>query len=154
MECETAIEKYLKYPGGIKIPLLLRVHMLFCQSCRSEIQLLKIEFQKIRNSAPYEIPEDITETVMAQVQLLEKSYENEISYFKWIAVGVIIVGSRFVFTFSDSLVWLQGHFGKQLDIPLNIILGLVMTGYAILFVGTHIDDIKRNVPYLTEKFHL
>ncbi len=154
MECETVISKYLERSETFRIPVLLRFHTLFCPECRDEIEKLRAEFEKLKAYPPHEIPVDITENVMARVQLLEETYEHEISCFKWIAVGIVIIGSRFLFTYSDSHVWLQGHFGKQFDIPLNIILGLIVTAYAILFVGTHIDDIKKYIPYLTEKFHL
>ena len=85
--------------------------------------------------------------IMAEIYNSEEEYEQTISYFKWISVGLVIVMSRLLFSFSDTHTWLKGQFGMNFEIPLNIVLGLLITIYAGIFIASHIDDIKEYIHF-------
>lgn len=146
MKCDSAMQKFLELDNGASIPFLVRLHTLRCRKCRLEIREMRIRLAVFEYHPPYEAKRDASDEIMRTIIANEKLYSSGMSFKKWIAVGLVILLSRFAITFSDTLAWLQNQFGSSLDIPLNIVLGLAMSIYAVLFIGTHMDDIKKMIP--------
>ncbi|MGL4369965.1 MAG: hypothetical protein ACRCUT_09890 [Spirochaetota bacterium] len=142
MSCEKKIEKFMHLDRGEAIPLSLRFHILFCRRCRNEIFSLLKSFDSIRGKAPFEIPFDMSDLVMKRIEFLEIDYAHNISNTKWISAGIVIFASIFLVSFSDWADWLSVHTEGYFDIPLYIVMGLSLTVYSSLFIGTHLEYLK------------
>ncbi len=145
MKCDKAMSMFLELDNNAVVPLRLRAHMLFCPRCRAEINTLAEELLVLRHLSPFDPGIDIAAEVMEAISKLSPVPEHTISNLKWISVGSIILMSLFLISFSKSQQWLTARFGGHLMIPLSVVMGLAMSLYAILFISTHLEELKRNV---------
>jgi len=150
MKCERFINRFLELDNRSMMPLSLCLHMLICPSCRKEINRLRDQLESFRDLHPYILPRDMSDKVMIAVYESEERHCGNVSYFKWLTVGFLIVSGRVLFTYSDSFAWLQMKFGSQLDLPLNIILGLAVSLYSIFFILANLEDCKKIIPYISD----
>jgi predicted anti-sigma-YlaC factor YlaD len=145
MKCDRAMKMFLELDNNEAVPLRVKAHMVFCPRCRAEITAMAEELLVLRHLSPYEPDADITAEVMAAILKLSPVPEHTISNIKWLSVGSIILMSLFLISFSESLQWLTTRFGAHLMIPLSVVMGLIMSLYAILFISTHLEELKVNV---------
>ncbi|MBN1533633.1 MAG: hypothetical protein JXA20_13270 [Spirochaetes bacterium] len=145
MKCDDAILRFMELDNRETLPLRVRFHMLRCRHCRQEIRSLRRILDEQLGASPFMLERDLSAPLQSYLRQSEVSYHREISYVKWLSVGVVILSGRILVTFSDTLAWLQDRFGSSLDIPLNIVLGLALSIYALCFIGTHIDELKKTI---------
>ncbi|MCP4138613.1 MAG: hypothetical protein GY754_47090 [bacterium] len=143
MKCNKAIERFLELDNYTALPFSIRLHTTFCPKCENEIFSLQEKFNSLHNAVPFKPEFDITNSVMSEIALLETSYEHNVSNLKWFSVGAIILGSIFLIPFSNNLSWLRVYFGANLEIPLSIVMGLAISVYAVLFIGSHLEELKK-----------
>jgi hypothetical protein len=86
---------------------------------------------------------DVSDAVMSAVLGSHGAYGKRMALYKWIGTGATIFASIFVLTLSDSLALLKAHYGGNLEVPLSIVMGVVITIYAAIFIGTHMDEFNR-----------
>ncbi len=151
MKCSRIIDHFLELEDTLSIPFSLRLHILFCRECRGEIFVLRDIFKSFRNTAPFEMTGNISDFVMYRIKGSEINIDNTISSFRWLIVGSVILASMFLVPFSNSLLWLKVHFGRDLLIPLNIVMGLVISIYSVFVIGAHIDELKTFMNSLYRK---
>lgn len=145
------MEQFLALDNGKSIPLNIRIHILFCSQCRIEIFNLKKNIDSLQGDSLHQTPFDLTESIMKNIELLEISYEHNISIVRWVTVGLIILLSMFLIPFNTPLSWARDQFGGTLEIPLSIIMGLAITVYAIVFIGTHTKELSRITQWVEKK---
>lgn len=143
MKCNSIMKCFMELDNYRSLPLQIRGHLIFCTRCRKDILSMRRALETILNKKPYDTSEDLSNNIMEQIATSQVIYKMDISSLKWISVGLIIFASIFLVSFSEPLNWLKGHFGWRLEVPLNIVLGLVISLYATLFIGTHIDEMKN-----------
>jgi hypothetical protein len=151
MKCNRIVERFLELEDNLSIPFSMHLHILFCRECRSEIFALRDIFKSFRNTAPFEMTGDVSDFVMYRIKESEVNNGNHISSFRWLMVGSVILASIFLIPFSHSLLWLKFHFGRDLLIPLNIVMGLVISIYSVFIIGAHIDELKTFMNFLYRK---
>ncbi len=145
MKCDDAISRFLELDNRESPPLRVRLHTFLCGRCRAEISMMQKVLDTQIGAALYAPDHDLSGRIMAILDKGDVSYGREISYFKWLFVGFVILSGRVLVTYSDTMAWLQNRFGGSLDIPFNIVLGLALSIYALCFIGTHIDDLKKTI---------
>ncbi|MBN2080531.1 MAG: hypothetical protein JW838_16295 [Spirochaetes bacterium] len=152
MNCKEIQRLFLEMDNDSRIPLAVHLHTFFCPRCRRDIALLGARFDSLREEAPYPMDRDLCERVMAEVFNSDISYEHEVSPTQWGVVGFIILMSLFLIPFSDSFGWLRGHFGRGLELPVSIVLGLAMTIFALAGVFSHMEGLKKIMERLPKRF--
>lgn len=143
MKCDKHMNRFLELDNGDHLPLTSRFHLLVCPRCRREVSAMTIELAILRDSAPHYADADLSRIVMEKIFTAAVGEEHFISNLKWIIVGFIMMISTVLIGYSDTTLWLRDHFGPNLIIPLSIVLGLTFSCYAVMFVGTHIDELKK-----------
>lgn len=138
MKCEKAIDKYLSLDNNQSMPLSLMIHLFTCKQCKKEIEDLRTTFATLQNP-PYAI--SLENKIMQQI-MLQKSYYQKVSNFNWVAVGLIIVLSIGVISYSDTLQWLSLHFGNKILVPLYLVMGCIVSGYIGSYVATHLKKLE------------
>ncbi len=151
MKCNRIVERFLERDYNDSIPLSIRLHLFVCHRCRREIFELRSLFKSLRDTAPFDMEVDLSDLVMYRIRESEINYGNTISPIKWLLVGSVILASIFLIPFSDSHLWLKVHFGRDLLIPLNIVMGLVISIYSVFVIGAHIDRLKTLMNFLYQK---
>jgi len=153
MNCDKIIEKFMKLDNQTGIPLSIKIHILFCSKCRNEIFSLREAFNTVKGFMPFEIKKDLSNDIMDIINKLEIDYEYNISNIKWLTPGIIILLSIFLIPFNNYLGWLRMHFGGNIEIPLAIVMGLIISVYAAIFTGTHMEGMKKIQRYIIDKVH-
>ncbi len=152
MKCEEAVQFFLKQEDN-KLPLLLKLHMMFCPGCRKEIHELQGIFSGALGNPPFIMARDMSESVMSTIALSELNREIDFSPLRWLLVGLTIFASIFLISYSDSFIWMKEHFGSGLEIPLNLVLGIAITCYAVFYIGTHLESAKKLAGIIIDKIH-
>jgi hypothetical protein len=147
MKCEKAVSMFLSLDNGQPKPLSLVIHTYFCPGCAAEIMKLEKVFKIIHAEYCFSMNTDVTLDVMKRINKASPLYVKEISYLKWISAGLVILASRFAVSYSDSMIWLNQHFGSSYEIPMNIVLGISITIYASMFISSHLDDLKKKLNF-------
>jgi len=141
MKCEKIINEFLRSESN-RVPLLIRLHLLQCAQCRHEIADLQNKIAMLRSDSAYKLPFDMTAQIMNRISLLGEIHARDLSDSKWIVTGVTIVASIILVTYSEPFRWLDRYFGGSFEIPLNIVMGIVITIYSAFYIGTRLDRLK------------
>ncbi len=152
MRCEKAIARFLDLDQQERLPLALRLHLAHCAKCRNEVRSLSQTFHSLGDVSGVVMPRDMGDGVMRMIRLSATTYGRSMSLFNWMSGEILIIASLVLIQFNDPRVWLEGHFGGSLEVPLNIVLGLVITVYSSVFIGTHLKEFKGFVGRVQKKF--
>lgn len=151
MKCEKVMDHYCRLDVDERLPLRVRIHMLFCPACRHEVQYMEEKLVNFEGTFPFSMEHDASDAIMQMVRMSPVQYRREVSSFKWLFSGFIIFASIMLLPFSKSLSWLNDYFGRQLMLPLHIVMGIAITIYAVLYVGTHLEQLKASIDNMLER---
>ncbi len=143
MKCNRIMDDYIMSDATNGIPLRVRFHMMFCNSCKEEINKMSKSIKSMEGVFPFKMEIDLTDKIMEKVEELELYYKKSISSFKWITAGTMIFSSIFLIQYSDSFSWLKSQFGGDFEVPVNIAFGLIVSVYALAFTTSHLDGFKK-----------
>ncbi len=148
MKCEIFSEKYLALDNRRKPDLLMKLHALFCPHCREEAHYLEGIYRRVSDAGPDLMPRDLTASIMLTIKREGVTYGRKVSFFNWISAEVIIVLSIVLVQFSDSLPLLKEHYGRELELPLYLIMGVLIT----IFSASLVNSQMKNALDLKERF--
>jgi len=141
MNCEKNIRRYLMQDNTEKIPLIVRLHVSRCSRCRAEITKLSKELSRLRETNDIVMPMDITDSIMARVAMI-RTKPREANITRWVVAGGTIIFGIALLSFSETLSEMQDFFGSDLDFPLHLVLGLIITFYASITAAVHLTRLK------------
>lgn len=142
MKCESFMRSYVSLDNGERPSLSLRLHLRSCARCRREAALMEWELSSLRRDETLPDAPDRTREIMARISAGDVTYGRSVPLYNWVSGEVIIIVSIVLARFSDSLVWMNAYFGMNLEVPFNIVLGILLTVYSSVFIGTHMKEIK------------
>ncbi len=151
MNCRTFTERYLDTETASNLPILASLHLLVCPACREEVRRMEQALASLRRSAEAPQVRDMSREIMARITILEPDWESrvepvqEIALANWIAVGLLIIAGFFFADMNQSFVWMKISFGKGLDIMISVVMGIVFTIYAAVFIASHMDFIANRI---------
>jgi predicted anti-sigma-YlaC factor YlaD len=61
----------------------------------------------------------------------------------WTAGGAVILASLVLVQFSDVVSWLSAELGSVVDVALGVMLGIALTAYIMLLVGSNLQAVRR-----------
>ena len=140
--------------------LALELHLLFCPRCASALrryrlgrELLASSFQDPELKIPsLELP-DLGSPVMARL-FDDKSFSEQqegavdaLSFRRWVITGCVIVISLVSVFFCLDFMELSASAGSSLIIPMGLTIGIFISAYSALFIGSHLKE-------LSERFNL
>ena len=153
MNCERIQKKFLEMDNGSRVPVPVMIHTLFCSRCRRIISVLSGRFASLRSEAPFDMDRDLCEQIMLDVFSSNVQYDNHVSGLQWGVAGAIILVSMFLIPFSNSFGWLRNYFGRGLEIPVSIVLGLTLSIFALTGIFSNLEELKKFTKYLPKKIH-
>lgn len=142
MKCKRFITEFLGLDDPSNMGLNMRLHMLMCANCRGESDKILAIMKELGGTSPYRINSSVSGMVMSQIALKENFRGSHITWGKWFAIGAVIFFSMFLINFSDSFIWLKSEFGAELTLPLSIVLGSILTLYAVIVTGINHESMK------------
>jgi hypothetical protein len=152
VECEKFMQIFLELDNGEALPEGAAAHLETCARCAAEARGLEELMSSPRvwgNLAP---GESLVSGVMARIVKGQAAWaagkeffsENrrELSLRNWVGTGLFILLGMFLIPFSTILPELN-RIIPGLRIALPLVLGLVITLYGALFIGSHLNVFRR-----------
>jgi hypothetical protein len=130
------------------------LHLLVCPDCAQEIERFEVCRDIMRNDFMFPTP-DLEDTVMSMISAEEgeiaEAQETEVpggfSIKGWIIAGIIMLVSLATLFFGLDFNKVVLVAGMSFTIPIGITIGIVLTSYGALFIGSHLK-------MLSERFNL
>lgn len=146
MLCEFFRDRYDRLDAGERPGLLLRLHLMSCPSCREEFERSEAAIASYRRAfgaeaSPSGGSDDLEERIMAAVRLLPPPKRSG-GLRNWILVGLVIALSMALIPFGDDFNAIKALFGTSYTLPLMLVLGIVITLYGAVFIGTHMAELE------------
>lgn len=143
MKCDKAVEKFMELDDYRAIPVILRLHIMFCRRCRGEVAALTAALDIVAAESPFNAQRGLSLSIMNKIERGSLSHVRKVSGVKWVLSGTVIFFSILLLNFSDSFIWLEEQFGSQYTLPLSVVLGLVLTAYLSIVVGCNYEAVKK-----------
>jgi hypothetical protein len=153
MSCEKILDKVYEYSSGEKrgdMPLLTRIrvglHILVCPDCAQVLD----RFEVYKDSSYSELSSPII-TMMIDGKGDESKTEGEdipggFSTRGWVIAGLVMLVSLATAFFGLDFNKIAREMGMSFLLPIGITIGIVLTVYGAIFIGSHLKE-------LTERFY-
>jgi hypothetical protein len=158
MSCENVMDKVYEFSGAQAPPLLTRIwiglHILVCPDCAREIERFEECRDILRNDffprAPV-LEDSLMAIITAEEGEAAGADEAELpggfSTRGWVIAGLVMLVSLATVFFGLDFNKVALAAGMSFMIPVGITIGIVLTCYGALFIGSHLKE-------LTERFGL
>jgi hypothetical protein len=149
MNCEevmnTAYEFEGNEPPSFFTRLRIQLHLLHCSHCAGEIARLETVRLLMRDSFFPSAPEGLEERIMRSIGLEEPEPYHEIagvSFRHWVVTGLIILVSLSTSFLGMEFSKVADHWGSSFLLPIGITIGVVVSAYGALFIGSHLKELS------------
>jgi hypothetical protein len=129
------------------------IHLFICPRCARELKNLE-EAQEILRTGFFLPPPDLEEPIMSRIyeecpETEEKHYEIPagVSFRGWVITGLVVLFSLVTSFFGMDFERVAASQGSSFLLPVGLTIGIVLTGYGALFIGSHLKE-------LSERFRL
>jgi len=145
MRCDEFLDRHDRLDSGEEPGLFLRLHLASCPACRARVAEQAAALEAIRAAAAgpldAELEDAIEDRVMAAVHLLPRP-RRELHARDWAISGLVIFASLALVPFDANYGLLRDLVGESFTMPLCLVLGLVVTIYGAVFIGTHMEELE------------
>ena len=156
MRCTKIMDMVYDYSGGESMPLLQQIrvglHLLVCPDCAQEVERFEVCKEVLRRDFLPDSP-SFEDAVMAQIAVeKETAIEDEedmvlvpggISTRGWVVAGLIILVSLGTAFFGLEFNRVALAAGMSFLLPVGITIGVVLTTYGALFIGSHLKELSE-----------
>ncbi|MDL2228792.1 peptidoglycan-binding protein [Treponema sp. OttesenSCG-928-L16] len=128
-------------------------HAVHCRHCSEKIRRLEMTKDVlVRDFFPPTggFDELIMGRIYAEMEENPEESHDTVPFRSWIITGVVIVASLLSALFGINSRHLADFFGTSFILPLGLTIGCIISIYGILFIGTHLEELKE----LGERFRL
>lgn len=153
MTCTAAREQIVELEAGREPSPELARHLEACEGCRRLFDRLR----RLEAATPVVGPpvpraaDAFTARVMRAVHEARaepKASSPAVGLRGWTAGSLVIVASLVAIQFSDVVDWLRGSLGPVIDVAIATMLGLALTAYLLLLVGSNLTTVRRALRWL------
>jgi hypothetical protein len=166
MTCHEVMDKIYEYAGEPVPPLLhirMALHLFFCPRCARELERFE-EARDILRTGFFPPAPDFEETVMKRLRnevfpeaaAGEEEYlspeeagppagvpDTGISFRGWVITGLVALFSLSTSFFGFNFSRLAASEGMSFLLPVGITIGVVLTCYGALFIGSHVKELSE-----------
>ena len=158
MNCAKILDMVYEYSGEEpgSMPLLAQMqvglHLLFCPDCAQAVERFEVCRDMLRFDFMPPSP-GLEDTVMGMIAVEEGNSLEEaeipggFSTRGWVIAGLVMLVSLATVFFGLEFNKIALAAGMSFMIPVGITIGLALTSYGALFIGSHLKE-------LTERFGL
>ncbi|MDR2479446.1 MAG: peptidoglycan-binding protein [Treponema sp.] len=161
MSCAKILDKVYEYSGGewetgSSMPLLLQLqvglHLLICPDCAQEVERFEVTRDILRNDFLPPAP-GFENSVMAMIAAEDaEAFDTEevpqeipggLSTRGWVITGLIILVSLATAFLGLDFNRVARAAGMSFLLPVGITIGIVLTSYGALFIGSHLKEFSE-----------
>ena len=138
--------------AGNSMPLFSQMqiwlHTLICPNCAQEIERFEV-IKSVMREDFFPASPGFEDSIMARIATEEEQTEDiyaipgGISTRGWVISGLIILLSLATAFFGLDFQNLASETGMSFLLPLGITVGIVLTTYGALFIGSHLKELSE-----------
>jgi hypothetical protein len=140
-------------PPSLLFQLKMGIHLFFCPRCAGEIKKLE-EVREILKTGFFPPSPELGDIILSRIgeeapEGEEKSYgiPAGFSFRIWVITGLVVLFSLATSFFGMDFEEIATSEGSSFLLPVGLTIGIVLTGYGALFIGSHLKE-------LSERFRL
>jgi len=150
MDCQTAMDTVYETEKDTPLPLLihmrLELHLLFCSACARELKNLQ-RIQEIMKTDFFPVSPDFGNLLMERLSeetALEEATDAPAGFSLrgWVITGFFVLLSLSSAFFGMNFVHIADAEGSSFLLPVGITIGVVLTCYGALFIGSHLKQLS------------
>ena len=153
MDCKKIINIFyqddnLTFFNQMRIDL----HTFFCSECAEEIERYE-NARAVMKEEFFQPSPDIEDILMARINMEALDEEEEqaelnivpgaLSTRRWVAAGIILMVSLVTAFFGLDFKNLASESGMSFMLPMGITIGILLTTYGALFIGSHLKELSE-----------
>lgn len=147
MTCRRARKLILELDADEQPPEHLGEHLGSCARCR-DLRARLVHVERNARLTPTTAPDPaltsrIMHAVRTQAHRPGEWAGTPVRLRGWAAGGTVIVASMVAVQFSEVVDWLQRALGPVIDVALGVMLGLALTIYVLVLVGSNLESVRR-----------
>ena len=165
MKCSKVLDYVYQFSGGgsgigDSMPLLNQIqvwfHVFFCHDCAEKIEQLERTndimkedfFPALSKTSGFDSWREMEDSIMVKIAVEEEpevSYANagSLSMRGWVIAGVLIFVSFITAFFGFDFQNVARESGGSFLIPVGITIGIVLTIYGALFIGSNLEELSE-----------
>jgi hypothetical protein len=140
--------------GEYTMPLFTQIqiwlHTFFCPACANEIQRYELTRDIMRHDF-FPLSPNLEDSIMAKIAAEEEHAEilaphvipGGLSTRGWVITGLIIFISLATVFFGLDFQKLADETGMSFLLPVGITIGIFLTTYGALFIGSHLKEFSE-----------
>ncbi len=145
MDCRDVMEYVFKLDNDEALPAAVAQHLSTCESCRTHAEQLGEVLTGIQREWAVREDPDLTERIMSLVarEASGVAHDQPTRLRSWIIVGALILVGVTGLRFSEVMTMLRQSVGPIIDVAMSVILGIFLTGYICMLVGSNMGRVLR-----------
>ena len=150
MDCHTVMDTVYESDKDSSLPIItqLRIglHLLLCPSCSEEMKNLRHVEEIMKTDFLPPSPEfgDLLMERLCEETVMEEEINAPagFSFRGWVIIGFFILLSLSSTFFGINFVLIANTEGLSFLLPVGLTIGLVLTCYGALFIGSHLKKLS------------
>jgi hypothetical protein len=150
MDCQTVLDTVYEAEKDSSLPFLTQMriwlHLLLCPSCAGELRNLR-NVEEIMKTDFFPPSPDFEALLMERV-VEETDMEEQMdapagfSFRGWVVIGFFVLLSLLSSFFGGDFIQIANAEGSSFLLPLGITIGIIVTCYGALFIGSHLKELS------------
>jgi len=150
-DCKTVMDTVCESERESFLPVLVQVriwlHQLSCAACETELKNLRNAEEILKTDFLPAPPPDFSEILMERIY--EETAEDKVIYTPagfslrgWVIIGFFVLLSLSSAFFGTNFLRVAYAEGLSFLLPVGITIGLVVTCYGALFIGSNLKELS------------
>jgi hypothetical protein len=135
---------------SVRERLALAFHVFFCGRCALELRRLE-DARELLASGFIPPSPDFADAIMAKIYAEEQEAEEQEAFDipggvptrGWVIAGIVILISLATSFFGGDFISIAASQGSSFLLPLGIIIGIIVSAYGALFIGSHLKELSE-----------
>ena len=150
MDCHTVIDTVYESEKDNSLPILTQLqiwlHLLYCPDCAEKLRNLR-HVEEIMKADFFPPSPDFGDLIMKRLYE-ETAMQEELdaptgfSFRGWVVIGFFVLLSLSSAFFGMNFVEIADAEGLSFLLPVGITIGVVLTCYGALFIGSHLKELS------------
>jgi len=150
MDCRSVMDTIYEYEKDSSLPFLVQMkiwfHLLYCPDCSRELRNLQCLEEIMKNDFLPPSP-GLEDTLMERLctendAAQETDAPTGFSFRIWVIIGFFVLLSLSSSFFGMNFVAIANSEGLSFLLPVGITIGMVLTCYGALFIGSHLKELS------------
>jgi len=145
MSCAKILDIVFEQQEDMSLFNRIRVglHLLVCPDCAQEVERFEVCRDMLQDDFLFLAPDDETVNTAEALETIDAEIPGGFSIRGWIIAGIVMLVSLATVFFGLEFNKVALIAGMAFTIPIGITIGIALTSYGALFIGSHLKDLAE-----------